>query len=66
MSKSTTKSAGGAGVGFCEVLGIVFIVLKLVGVIDWSWWLVLLPLIISGGFIVLGIICVLLILIFGK
>lgn len=26
------------------VLGVVFIVLKLVGVIAWSWWLVLLPL----------------------
>lgn len=26
------------------VLGVVFIVLKLVEVIDWSWWLVLLPL----------------------
>jgi hypothetical protein len=25
-------------------LGIVFIILKLTGVIDWSWWLVLLPL----------------------
>lgn len=29
--------------GFCELLTIVFIVLKLVGVISWSWWLVLLP-----------------------
>ena len=26
-----------------SLLGIVFIVLKLVGVIDWSWWWVLLP-----------------------
>ena len=42
-SSKATGSAGVAGVGFCEVLGIVFIVLKLVGVIDWSWWLVLLP-----------------------
>lgn len=25
------------------VLGVIFIVLKLVGVITWSWWLVLLP-----------------------
>ena len=29
---------------FLEVLQIVFIVLKLCGVIDWSWWLVLIPL----------------------
>mgnify|MGYP001154170088 CR=1 FL=1 len=31
------------GLGICDVLGIVFIVLKLLGVIDWSWWLVLAP-----------------------
>jgi hypothetical protein len=29
--------------GFTEVLTIVFIVLKLLEVISWSWWLVLLP-----------------------
>jgi hypothetical protein len=27
-----------------DLLGIAFVVLKLCGVIDWSWWLVLLPL----------------------
>jgi hypothetical protein len=31
------------GLGICDVLGIVFIVLKLLGVIDWSWWWVLAP-----------------------
>lgn len=30
--------------GFFALLGIVFIVLKLCHVIDWAWWLVLLPL----------------------
>lgn len=29
--------------GFTEVLTIIFIVLKLLGVISWSWWFVLLP-----------------------
>lgn len=29
--------------GFCDVLAIVFIVLKLVKVIDWSWLWVLAP-----------------------
>ncbi|PJO45545.1 transmembrane Fragile-X-F protein [Lysinibacillus xylanilyticus] len=33
--------------GIAEVLTIVFIVLKLTNVIAWSWWLVLLPAIIS-------------------
>ena len=27
----------------CDVLTVVFVVLKLVGVIDWSWWWVLAP-----------------------
>ena len=31
------------GIGFFGLLGIVFITLKLVGVIDWEWWLVLAP-----------------------
>lgn len=33
--------------GIAEVLTVVFIVLKLTDVISWSWWLVLLPTIIS-------------------
>ena len=33
--------------GFTEVLTIVFVVLKLIGVISWSWFLVLLPEIIA-------------------
>jgi hypothetical protein len=32
------------GVGFLGLLGILFIGLKLTGYINWSWWLVLLPL----------------------
>ena len=31
---------------FCQLLTIAFIVLKLIGVIAWSWFLVLLPMII--------------------
>lgn len=29
--------------GLLEVLLIVFVVLKLIGVVTWSWWLVLAP-----------------------
>lgn len=36
--------------GFTEALTLVFIILKLVGVIDWSWWSVLLPEIIALTF----------------
>ena len=40
MSDNTLSSSG---IGITGVLGIVFVVLKLVGVIDWSWWWVLSP-----------------------
>lgn len=32
-----------SGIGFCGLLTIVFIVLKLTGYINWSWWCVLSP-----------------------
>lgn len=35
--------------GFCEFLTILFVGLKLIGYIDWSWWLVLLPELIAIG-----------------
>ena len=34
--------------GFTEILTIIFIVLKLLGVITWAWWACLLPEIIAG------------------
>lgn len=38
------KSSGSGGIGFTGLLTIVFITLKLLGVIDWSWGWVLSPL----------------------
>lgn len=35
---------------FLGLLGLIFIVLKLVGVIAWSWWIVLSPLIVVIAF----------------
>lgn len=43
MSKSNTYN----GFSFEFVLFVVFLVLKLTGTIDWSWWWVTLPLWIS-------------------
>lgn len=34
----------GGGIGFCGLLAILFIALKLTKVITWSWWWVLSPL----------------------
>ncbi|PGO60591.1 hypothetical protein [Priestia megaterium] len=39
--------------GILEILTILFIALKLFGVIAWSWWLVLLPEIIAVVFYIL-------------
>ena len=41
------------GLGLAGVLTIVFVVLKLIGVIDWSWWWVLSPIWISIGLFIL-------------
>ena len=49
------KKVSGAGIGFCGLLTIVFIVLKLIGVIGWSWLWVLSPLWIPIAFSVLFI-----------
>ena len=54
MDNSSSK-----GMGIIGVLQIIFIVLKLIGVINWSWWLVLIPLWIDIACFIIGIIIVL-------
>lgn len=49
------KETAGGGVGFFGLLTILFIALKLTGVIDWPWLLVLSPLLVS---IAIGILVV--------
>jgi hypothetical protein len=51
MSDKSTSSSG--GIGFVGLLTIVFIVLKLTGFIDWSWWWVLSPIWISMTLVLL-------------
>ena len=38
------RSDGAGGIGVCSLLGVAFVVLRLCGVIDWSWWWVTSPL----------------------
>ena len=38
-----SPAACNGGISFLGLLAIVFITLKLVGVISWSWWYVLMP-----------------------
>lgn len=52
MKNENTVKASSGGIGFFGLLTIVFIVLKLTGVIDWAWIWVLAPL---WGSIILGI-----------
>lgn len=59
------RAAGGVGLSFAGVLTIVFIVLKLVGVISWSWFWVLSPLIFTvglGAVVVIGFLLFLLLI----
>lgn len=58
-----SSNRNSSSLGICEVLTIVFIVLKLVGVINWSWLWVLCPLWID---ILLAIIVLVVILIIDK
>lgn len=41
---STTKQSSVGGVSFLGMLFIAFLVLKLTGIIEWSWWWVSCPL----------------------
>lgn len=41
---SSQQTSSGSGAGFAGLVALVFIVLKLTHVIDWSWWWVLSPL----------------------
>ena len=43
-SNNNNSSSASGGIGFCGLLAIAFIVLKLMGVIKWSWLWVLSPL----------------------
>ena len=51
MSKTSSSSGG---IGVFGLLGVAFVVLKLTGYIDWSWWYVTLPFW-GGAAVVLGV-----------
>ena len=46
----------GSGIGFLGVLQIIFIVLKLCNVLQWSWWMVFIPAYISAGLTIILIV----------
>jgi hypothetical protein len=42
--RSNNSSSSSSGIGFCGMLAVLFIGLKLANIINWSWWWVLSPL----------------------
>lgn len=57
MATNNTSSSG--GIGFLGVLALIFITLKLMGFIDWSWWWVLAPLWGGAALVVVALLCIL-------
>ena len=65
MKNNSNTSSSGLGLG--GVLTVVFVVLKLVGVINWSWWWVLSPIWISlAATLVIALFCVMACVIFRR
>lgn len=60
MKTIEIKTQEKQGMKFFTALGLAFIILKLCGVIAWSWWLVLLPLYFWVGVYVLFMLSVVL------
>lgn len=59
------KTSNSGGIGFVGLLTVAFIVLKLCGIISWSWWWVLSPLWISAT-VVFSVIIIAALFIFGR
>lgn len=51
------KKSSGGGIGIVTILTLIFLVLKLTGNIDWSWWWIFSPIWITAVlFLIFGII----------
>ena len=52
-----SNNSSDSGIGVLGLLGVVFVTLKLTGIISWSWWWVTAPF--WGGFAILIVITIL-------
>ena len=57
MNNERNNTTAG-GIGFCGLLAVAFIVLKLTGVINWSWLWVLAPIWIPVGILLICLVVV--------
>lgn len=68
MSKNTKTTT--SGISLLGVLQIIFIVLKLCGLIDWSWWKVFIPMWVDlgiiAGFLLLYLVILIIAYIYDK
>lgn len=55
MSNSNSSSSASGGIGVSGLLGVAFVVLKLMGIITWSWWWVTAPF--WGPVVLLLVVC---------
>ena len=62
---STESRASSGGIGFVGLLTVLFVALKLIGIISWSWWWVLAPIWISALFALVVLVFGVIILIAG-
>ena len=56
LDKEIKEELKSNGLGIFSVIQINFLILKLAGLVSWSWWFVLLPIFISLGISIIGII----------
>ena len=61
-----SNSSSGGGMGCLGVTQIVFIILKVTELIDWSWWLVMIPSFIALGLIALIVFIAVIATAFGR
>lgn len=64
MAEGNSSVSG--GIGFSGLLTIAFIVLKLCKVINWSWWWVVSPILITPAVYVLVFLVVFIVMIFAR
>lgn len=53
---SSSSSSSSGGIGFVGLLTIVFITLKLLNVINWSWWWVVSPIWITASLVIITVV----------
>jgi len=62
----SNQSNTSGGVGFCGLLTIIFITLKILDKIDWSWWWVLSPIWISSALVIFGLIMAIIVIVLND